>query len=89
MALVREAELVTHLCDPAPGVGQKLLGALDPLPQQILVRAQPGPLLEQPAEVEGLICANAANAVTGSCWSRWACMCSSTRRRLASGKPPP
>ena len=59
MALVLKGQGVAHLRDPAPGAGQQLLGALDPLPQQILVRAQPRALLEQPAEVVGAHLRNA------------------------------
>jgi hypothetical protein len=53
MALVRKAQGVAHRRDLAPEVGQEGFDTLHPLPQQILMRAQPGALLEQPAEVLG------------------------------------
>jgi hypothetical protein len=53
VALVGKAQSLAHVRDPAPGVGQEVFGPLHPLPQQMLMRAQPGALLEQPTEVLG------------------------------------
>src|SRR5688572_33487379 len=48
MALVGKAQGAAHLRDLAPGVGQEVFGPLHPLMEQILMRAQPRALLEQP-----------------------------------------
>jgi hypothetical protein len=53
VALGGKAQPLAHVRDPAPGVGQEVFGTLHPLVEQILMRAQPGALLEEPAEVVG------------------------------------
>jgi hypothetical protein len=53
IALGGKAQLLAHVRDPAPGIGQEVFGPLHPLVEQILMRAQPGALLEEAAEVGG------------------------------------